>query len=110
MHCSLVYNGIMPPGIPGQHDARKVYKCIHHEIIAHAKAFKYFKEEYTKTYPGKYHEKGNTRPEAQTGIILSLEVIAKREHIRVPDEAPGEWATDALRCVAGLPYPTVRRR
>ncbi|KAK3929370.1 Beta-glucosidase 40, partial [Frankliniella fusca] len=54
MHCTTVYNGGLAPNIPkDQQTAQNVYKCIHHEILAHAAAYRLYDKKYRKDQGGR---------------------------------------------------------
>ncbi|KAE8739018.1 hypothetical protein FOCC_FOCC015488 [Frankliniella occidentalis] len=53
LHCTLVYNGLFPPGTrDANHTVADIYKCIHHEILAHATAYRLYEQKYKKEQGG----------------------------------------------------------
>ncbi|XP_026282691.1 myrosinase 1-like [Frankliniella occidentalis] len=53
MHCMMVYFGLLPPGTPDMNDsAADMYTCIHHEILAHATAYRLYEQKYKKEQGG----------------------------------------------------------
>ncbi|KAJ1519791.1 hypothetical protein ONE63_005044 [Megalurothrips usitatus] len=50
LHCSLVYNGMLAPG--GNGDPASVYRCIHHEILAHARVYRLYEAKYKAAQKG----------------------------------------------------------
>ncbi|KAE8737238.1 glycoside hydrolase-like, partial [Frankliniella occidentalis] len=52
-HCLLVYNGLFPPGsASSNYAAADMYTCIHHEILAHATAYRLYERKYKEQQGG----------------------------------------------------------
>lgn len=54
MHCMLVYAGVMPPGVSNSplNTKANTYKCMHHELLAHTKAYHIYHQKYNADKKG----------------------------------------------------------